>query len=45
MVILKFSTIRVTRHWNRLCRDGMETLSLETLKIELDEALSNLILL
>jgi len=35
--------MRVVRHWNRLLRDVVDALSLETLKVRLDGALSNLI--
>ena len=43
--IKKFYTVRVVRHWNRLPRDVVDSLSLETFRVRLDEALSNLILL
>ena len=36
-------TVRVVRHWNRLPRDVVDVLSLETFKVRLDQALSNLI--
>ena len=39
----KFFTVRVVRHWNRLPRDVVEALFLETFKIRLDQAQSNLI--
>jgi len=39
----KFYTIRVVRHWNRLSREVVDALSLETFKVRLDRALSNLI--
>ena len=39
------STVRVVRHWNRLPRDVVDALSLETFKARLDEALGNLIYL
>ena len=39
----KSFTVRVVRHWNRLPRDVVDALSLETIKARLDQALSNLI--
>ena len=36
---------RVARHWNRLLREVVDSPSLETLKVRLDRALSNLIVL
>ncbi|KFP49885.1 hypothetical protein N323_07056, partial [Cathartes aura] len=39
----KFSTMRVVKHWNRLPREAVDAPSLETFKVRLDEALSNLI--
>ena len=39
----KSFTVRVVRHWNRLPRDVVDALSLETFKARLDQALSNLI--
>ncbi|KFP21283.1 hypothetical protein Z169_03578, partial [Egretta garzetta] len=39
----KFFTMRVVKHWNRLPREVVEALSLETFKARLDGALSNLI--
>ena len=29
-------TVRVVRHWNRLLRDVLDALSLETFKVRLD---------
>jgi len=37
--------IRVMRHWSRLLREVVDAPSLETLKVRLDGALSNLIYL
>ena len=39
----KSFTVRVVRHWNRLPRGLVGALSLETLKVRLDQALGNLI--
>jgi len=41
----KFFTVRVVRHWDKLYKDMVDCLSLETLKIRLNQALSNLIYL
>ena len=41
----KYFTIRMVRHWNRLPRDVVDALSLETFKAWLDQALSTLIYL
>ena len=38
-----FLAIRVVKHWNRLPREVVEAPSLETFKVRLDGALSNLI--
>ena len=35
--------IRVVKHWNRLSREVVDAPSLETFKMRLDRALSNLI--
>ncbi|KFQ66638.1 hypothetical protein N334_14171, partial [Pelecanus crispus] len=37
-----FFTMRVVKHWNRLPREAVEAPSLETFKVRLDGALSNL---
>ena len=39
----KFLTVRVVRHWNRMCNETVNTLSLEAFKARLDGALSNLV--
>ncbi|KFP49953.1 hypothetical protein N323_03297, partial [Cathartes aura] len=39
----KFFTMRVVTHWNRLPREVVDAPSLETFRVRLDEALSNLI--
>jgi len=39
----KFSTMRVVKHWHRLPRGVVDASSLETFKVRLDGALSNLI--
>ena len=39
----KSSTVRMVGLWNRLSREVVEAPSLETLKVRLDGALSNLI--
>ena len=39
----KSYTVRVVRHWNRLPRDMVDALSLETSQARLDQALGSLI--
>ena len=39
----KFFVLRVVRHWHRLPTEVVHALYLETLKVRLDRALSNLI--
>ena len=39
----KLFTVRVVRHWNRLPREVVNTLTLEALKSRLDGALCNLV--
>ncbi|KFM12260.1 hypothetical protein AS27_09785, partial [Aptenodytes forsteri] len=39
----KFCTLRVVKHWHRLPREVVDAPSLETFKVRLDGALSNLI--
>jgi len=39
----KFFTIRVVKRWNRLPREAVEAPSLETFKVRLDGALSDLV--
>jgi len=39
----KFFTMRVVKYWNRLSREAVEAPSLETFKVKLDGALSNLL--
>ena len=41
---MKFFTVRVVRHWNRLRRESLDVPSLEVFKARLDGALSNLVL-
>lgn len=36
-------TMRVVKHWNRLLREIVDSPSLQTFKVRLDTALSNLI--
>jgi len=38
----KFFTIRVLRYWHRLSRDVLDAPCLETFKVRLDRALSNM---
>ncbi|KFW02243.1 hypothetical protein N326_06955, partial [Eurypyga helias] len=38
----KFFTMRVVKHWKKLPREVADASSLETLKVRLDGALSNL---
>jgi len=38
-----FFTMRMVKHWKRLPREAVDAPSLETLKVRLDGALSNLI--
>ncbi|KFV60376.1 hypothetical protein N341_02064, partial [Tyto alba] len=38
----KFFTMRVVKHWNRLPREAVDAPSLESFKVRLDGALSNL---
>ncbi|KFM07384.1 hypothetical protein AS27_06273, partial [Aptenodytes forsteri] len=39
----KFFTLRVVKHWHRLPREVVDAPSLETWKVRLDGALSNLV--
>ena len=39
----KSYTVRVVRHWNRLHSNVVDSLSQETFKVRLDQALGNLI--
>ncbi|KFW69421.1 hypothetical protein AS28_06265, partial [Pygoscelis adeliae] len=39
----KFFTLRVVQHWNRVPREVVDAPSLETFKVRLDGALSNLL--
>ncbi|KFM01641.1 hypothetical protein AS27_01219, partial [Aptenodytes forsteri] len=38
-----FFTVRVVKHWQRLPREVVDAPSLETFKVRLDGALSNLV--
>jgi len=40
---MKFFTMRVVRHWNRLPREAMDVPCLEVFKARLDGALRNLV--
>jgi len=40
---MKFFTMRVVKHWNRLPREAVDAPSLEVFKARLDGALSNLV--
>ena len=40
---MKFFTVRVVRHWNRLPREAVAATSLAVFKARLDGALSNLV--
>ena len=40
---MKFFTVRVVRHWNKLPSEIVDAHSLEAFKVRLDEALSNLV--
>jgi len=39
----RYFTVREVRHWNKLPRDLVDALSLETFKVRLDKVLGNLI--
>ncbi|KFV45137.1 hypothetical protein N341_09735, partial [Tyto alba] len=39
----KFFTMRVAKHWKRLPREVVDAPSLETFKVRLDRALSDLV--
>jgi len=39
----KFFTVTVVKHWHRLPREVVDAPSLETFKVRLDRALSNLV--
>jgi len=38
-----FFTLRLTEHWNRLCREDVDSLSLEIFKTCMDEVLCSLL--
>jgi len=40
---MKFFTMRVVRHWNRLPREAVDAPSMELFKARLDGVLSNLV--
>ena len=40
---MKFFTMRVVKHWNMLPKEAVDVPSLETFKVRLDGALSNLV--
>ncbi|KFV55966.1 hypothetical protein N341_11755, partial [Tyto alba] len=40
---MKFFTMRVVKHWNMLPREVVGVPSLETFKVRLDRALSNMV--
>ena len=42
-VRMKFFTMRVVRHWNRLPREAVDAPSMELFKARLDGVLSNLV--
>jgi len=39
----KFFAVKVVKHWNRLPREVVDAASLETFRVRLDGALSNLV--
>ena len=41
-IMKKVFTIRVVKRWNKLPREVVDVLSLDTFKVRMDEALSNL---
>ncbi|KFR06323.1 hypothetical protein N306_04497, partial [Opisthocomus hoazin] len=40
---MRFFTMRVVKHWNRLPREAVAAPSLEAFKVRLDGALNNLV--
>ena len=44
-IMKKFFTMRMVKHWDKLPGEVVDAPSLETFKVKLDRALSNLILL